>query len=120
MDDLMLMHLHQAIDDVLRDDNCLVFRDGGLLVDFVLEVLAIAVFDHQDFEVLVAVDVVKLDEVGVVAHEHQSRLSLSQSFLDFLDFWVAVFLDDFEVDEFDCYLYFRFVVHAAVDLPVGA
>ena len=77
VDDLVLVHLHQSVDDVLADDHCLVLGNGRLLVDFFLQILTIAVLDHHYLEVLVAVHVVELDEVGAIAHVHQPGLCLS-------------------------------------------
>lgn len=77
MDDLMLMQLHQPIDQMLDDLNRLLLRNAPLVINLFLKSRPVAVFQDEDFEVVIPKDVEALHEVGAIELVHESRLRLA-------------------------------------------
>lgn len=100
------------------DHHCLSLWDPAFLIYFRLQGLAVAVFDGHDLEVLVAVDVKALDEVGTVALIHQSGLRFAESLLDLLDEFALLIADCPEIHNLDGHLFFGPVIHGLVDLAI--
>ena len=70
MDDLMLMQLHQPIDQMLYDLNCLFFRNSSLIIDLFLEGRSIAIFQDEHLKIIIPENIITLHQIGAVELIH--------------------------------------------------
>lgn len=66
MDDVLLVHVVDGLEDVKGDSGCLGLGEVVLDDELVVELFAVEELHHDVVEVLALVELVDLDDVGVV------------------------------------------------------
>ena len=59
---------------MLNDFDGLFFRNSSLFIDLFLQGWSVAIFEYQDLEIIVAIDIKAFDQVGAIALIHKARL----------------------------------------------
>lgn len=70
MDDLMPMQLHQPIDQMLDDLNCLFLRNSSLIINLFLESRTIAVLQDENLQIVIPENVITLHQIGTIELIH--------------------------------------------------
>lgn len=109
---------HQTINDVLQNHPSLSLGNSSLCINLCLESTTIAIFDDENLQVFILVNVKTLEEIGTVTLVHKSRLRFSKSQLNLLYDLIFLCLHFAEIEHFDCNLFFALVIHAAVDTAI--
>lgn len=84
------MTLTDPIYDLFKDINSLIFRNGSILINFILQRTLITIFNDHYFEVFILKTFVAFQDVRAVEFHHNPGFLLSQSL--FYTFQMRTFL----------------------------
>lgn len=118
MNNLVLVKLHKAIDQMFCNLYCLFFRDPSFVVYLFLESGAIAIFQNQNLEIIISIDIIAFHEIWTIELIHQSRLRLTKTLFYSPNSITFLSIDRSYIDELDCNLSLCFIIHAFIDLPI--
>jgi len=87
------MALTDPIYDLFKDINSLIFRNGSILINFILQRTLITIFNDHYFEVFILKTFITFQNVRTVEFHHNPGFLLSQSLFYTFQIWALLTFD---------------------------